>query len=358
MRDSALPDVPNLETVRRRLEATFPEGVENRGHLVRDMTARTIFAMLYVDAIEGHGWLRPNQITRMTDAEVQRRGEADRRTWTTESLRPSAGDIPGRWYADNTREPIRDETLRYGLQPVGALVSREGLGTTSSLPRWALAADFADLFLCAEEVFAERVEVWRRRHLTSAALTRLAAVQAGIAGGREGEVLVTLPNRRRRVLAPGESSVIARAVIEEFAPRFLARPGVVWLSESSRKDEAADIGLAKLVRLDLSESRILPDIILVDLADEGTRFVFVEVVATDGPVNEQRKVDLTALLERGGHAAGSAAFVTAFLDRDQAAFRRLSSKIAWDSFVWFAAEPDKLIHFRDMEHEAGRLFDL
>ena len=35
--------------------------------------------------------------------------------------------IPGRWYADNTREPIRDETIRFGLISVGAVLEQEGL---------------------------------------------------------------------------------------------------------------------------------------------------------------------------------------------------------------------------------------
>lgn len=357
MRDAELPEIPDLDTVKRRVESIFPAGIDNHGYVTREMASKTIFVMLYTDAIEGHGWLRPNQITRMTDVAADARGEDDRRNWTKASLL-ARGDIPGRWYADNTREPIRDETLRYGLLAFGAVVEREGLKTTASTPRWALAADFAELFLCSEEEFPARVTEWRANHLTPAALARLAAVQAGIAGGKEGEILVTLPNLRTRVLAPGESSIIAKAVVEEFAPRFLERPGVVWLSESSRKDEGADLRLAKLVKLDLSESRILPDVILVDLAEGRSQFVFVEVVSTDGPINEQRKTDLTKLLEQGGHSLADAAFVTAFLDRGQASFRRLSSHIAWDSYVWFAAEPEKMIHFRDLEHETRKLFHL
>ena len=41
---------------------------------------------------------------------------AERADWAEASLRPGAfADIAGRWYAPNTREPIRDETLRSGL---------------------------------------------------------------------------------------------------------------------------------------------------------------------------------------------------------------------------------------------------
>jgi hypothetical protein len=324
---------------------------------MREMAARTIFTMLYVDAIEGYGWLRPNQITRMTDEVASQRRSADRRAWKNESLQRH-GAIPGRWYADNTREPIRDETLRYGLLTVGAVIEREGVKTTASTPRWALAEDFANLFLCPAREFRTRARAWRDAHLTRGALARLAAVQAGLADGRTGEILVKLPNGRTRVLAPGESSVISKAVIEDFAPRYLERPALVWLSESSRKEEAADIDIARLVHLDLSESRILPDIILVDLAPPDPWFLFVEVVATDGPVNETRKRDLSALLRSGGHSLHNAAYLTAFLDRGEAAFRRLASQIAWESFVWFASEPDRIIQLRDLGGESALLYEL
>ena len=45
-------------------------------------------------------------------------------------------------------------------------------------------------------------------------------------------------------MAPGPSSVIAKAVIEEFARRFLVNAAVVWVSESGAKVVARDDELA------------------------------------------------------------------------------------------------------------------
>src|SRR5262249_26214132 len=42
--------------------------------------------------------------------------------------------------------PIRDETLREGLVAVGAGLRREDLPTTSASPRYALKAEFSELF--------------------------------------------------------------------------------------------------------------------------------------------------------------------------------------------------------------------
>jgi hypothetical protein len=93
--------------------------------------------MLYVGAIGDRAFLRPDQVTRMTDAQAKRTDDESRVAWAAASLR-KGGDIPGRWYAVNTREPIRDETLREGLVRIGAAIVRAGLATTSAAPRYAL----------------------------------------------------------------------------------------------------------------------------------------------------------------------------------------------------------------------------
>jgi len=86
--------------------------------------------------------------------------------------RAARRDIPGRWYAVNTRESIRDETLRAGLVRTGAAIERQGLATTSAKPRCALAADFAALFeeKIGQRELARRIEAWQQAHLSAAAL--------------------------------------------------------------------------------------------------------------------------------------------------------------------------------------------
>ncbi len=133
--------------------------------------------MLYAGAIEGaERWLRPDQVTRLTDAQAAKGDAAERESWSSQSMRPATGDIPGRWYATNTREPIRDETLRSGLVRMGAVREREGLPTTSPRPRYALASGFARLFdpeLEGEEL-ASAIHAWR--NLSKAVIEELPRV--------------------------------------------------------------------------------------------------------------------------------------------------------------------------------------
>ena len=357
----SLPPLLAVADIHVRLQTIFPEGTANRNYVTREIAAKTVFVMLYIGAVEGaECWLRPDQVTRMTDAQVALADDQAREAWLTESMRPAAGYIEGRWYAANTREPIRDETLREGLVRMGAVKERQGLPTTSPLPRYALAAEFARLFdsgLTGEALQAG-IEEWQATNLSRGALARVAIMRRG-AVAREGRVLVTFPSGETRDMEPGPSSVISRAVVEEFAPRFLEQPGVIWLSESRNQVVARDDRLAQDIGLTIQPDRNLPDLILVDLGPIEPLLVFIEVVATAGPVSEARQAALMTIATEAGFSEDQVAFLTAYADRDDAAFKASVSELAWRSFAWFMSEPGHIaVLHGGADAEQVRLSDL
>lgn len=343
----SLPPVLSWSEIHARLPVIFPEGSANREHSIWEIAAKTIFVMIYVGAVEGQDiWIRPDQVTRMTDDQAGQTDETARTSWAKESTKPSKADVPGRWYAVNTRESIRDDTIRYALIQNGAVVEKPGLATTSPAGRYALQAEFAGLLLPSldEATFSAKASAWREKHLNAGALARIAIVRKGAAGGGEYE-LVTFPNGETRRMTTGPSADISKAVIEVFAPKFLQKPGVISLSESGNKVVARDDDLAKAIGLTIPADKSLPDIVLVDLGPAHPLLVFVEVVHTDGPVNDARKSALLQIAERAGFPSQHVAFVTAFLDRASQTFRRTVSGLAWGSYAWFASEPDSLVVF-------------
>ena len=356
-----LPPMLPVPEIHRRLRSIFPEGTPNRNYVTREMAAKTIFVMLYVGAVESAGnWVRPDQVTRMTDAQAGLVNDAARELWREESTRSDTDMVARRWYAANTREPIRDETLREGLVRLGAVTEREGLPTTSPRPRYALSTEFAKLFdpVLAGDGLQAAIDEWRKAHLSSGALARVAIMRRG-AVAREGRVLVTFPNGETRHMEPGPSSVISKAVVEEFAGRFLEQPGVIWLSESRNQVVARDDLLAKEIGLTIQPDRNLPDLILVDLGPVEPLLVFVEVVATAGPVSEARQAALVTIAAEAGFTEDQVAFVTAYSDRDDAAFKGSVGELAWRSFVWFMSEPEHIVAFhRDASTGRMRLSDL
>ena len=141
---TSLPPVLPYKAIHKRLAAIFPAGSPNRPNCTWEIAAKTVFVMLYAGAVEGTGeWVRPDQVTRMTDAQARRKDPDARRKWMRVSLRSVKGPIRGRWYAVNTRESIRDDTIRAGFLANGVVVEREGIPTTSPLPRYALRTEFA-----------------------------------------------------------------------------------------------------------------------------------------------------------------------------------------------------------------------
>lgn len=344
------------EEVHARLQAIFPDGSPNRAYLTRMLAASTVFVALYVDAIEGSGThLGPKHVYRMTDEQAARVDDASRAAYSASVLRTGSHTEGRRWYQDNTREPIRDETLREGLVAIGAVIERTDLATTSSKPRYALKAGFAALFdpALAGEALQARITAWQAEALNKGALARLAIVRRG-AGVSTDQVLVTFPNGETRRMKPGPSSEITKAVVEVFAPAFLTDPAVVFLSESGNKVVARDDELARSIGLAIQADKNLPDTILVDLGPAHPLLVFVEVVATDGPISQRRKEALEVLVAEAGFPAEHVAFVTAYLDRSAGPFKKTVDSLAWGSYAWFAAEPERLVVFSGAGMKIGK----
>lgn len=310
--------------------------------------------MLYIGAIEGAAvWLAPKQVVRMTDAQASKADVVSRETYSTRSLKPGFRPAGRPWYSENSREQIRDETIRQGLIVNNAVAERPGLSTTSSKPRYALRAEFAGLFAPAldkrslETLAAE----WRSRNLSASALARTLLLRRG-AASTDARVLVTFPSRETRLMSPGPSSDLTKSVVEVFAARFMKTPAVLWISESKDKVVARDDQLATALGLQIAADRNLPDVILVDLGDhepDNVLIAFIEIVVTDGAMTAQRQAALLKLATDAGFPGQRVAFVTAYRDRSNSAFKKTISDVAWNSFAWFAAEPQHLL----VLHDAG-----
>ena len=344
-----LPPYASREMILDRLRLIFPDGIENRQYCTRLLAASTVFVALYIGAIEGADRdLGPVHVYRMTKEQAVQSSDTARNAYYA-TMRGRKKHVPGdRWYEDNTREPIRDETLRDGLVAVGAVVRRGHLATTSACPRYVLKAEFARLFdpgLTSANL-EKAVADFQAAHLSRTALARVSIMLAGAAASTT-DVPVIFPDGTTRNLAPGPSSIISKAVIEVFAKRFLEHPAVLWLSESGNKVVLQDDKLASDLGLRIEPDKNLPDLILADLGGRDAMLVFVEIVATDGAMHQRRKDAIMALTDAAGFPREHVAFVTAYSDRESAGFRKTVSQIAWGTFAWFASEPGQLIAFQD-----------
>ena len=344
--NAPLPSYASRQVIAQRLPLIFPVGTAHRNYCVRELAASTVFAALYIGAVEGSGrHFGPVHVYRMTAEQAANANADSREAYNTAVL--AKQQVTGtRWYADNTREPIRDETLRDGFVSIGAVLRREDLPTTSGAPKYALRSDFAALFDPAldGQKLEKAIAEFQAKHLSKSAQARIAIMWTGAAGSSE-TVLVRFPNGETRQLAPGPSSMISKAVIEVFAPHFLQEPAVLWLSESGNKVVIRDEKIASAIGLKIEADKNLPDLILADLGPTDPLIIFVEVVATDGAVTQRRKEAFDNLANEAGFNRKQVVAITAFEDRQSTGFKKTVTQLAWGSLAWFASEPEHLVTF-------------
>ena len=338
--------LPNIEEIHRRLEIIFPNGISDRQYLVRESTARTVFVMLYVDAVEGGSFcLAPQNVYRFTQEQSELQTEESRIDYRNNCQKKNYVAPGSRWYADNSREQIRDENLKDGLIAKGVVLVDSAVPTTSNKGRYFLRRHFAQLFTLSQNDFEVEVVCWQSRYLSTAELAKVRILRER--PDTKNAVTVSLPNGERRNLAPGVSSVIAKAVIEEFAPRFLSQPAVLWISESRKKVVLQDDNLMKSLGLPIDQKRLLPDMVLADLGREHTLLVFVELVYSDGPITEQRKQQIMKVASDAGYERHHVTFLSAFEERNAAPLKKRFSGIAVNSLIWCMAEPNLIIWLGD-----------
>lgn len=352
-------ELPSIEEINKRLKMIFPREVDVNGYISREMGAKTVFCMLYGYCVGENAWIRPASITCMTDEQAKKHRKVQREEWLQNIQSSNAPrDIPKRWYKPNTREPIRDETIREMVR-LNAVNERRGLPTTSPLPRYALNESFAQLFNpeLHDLDLKQAITAWQRQYLSKNALARIAIMTKTYNDSGAAGILIHLPNGETRRVANGPSNLLAKAVVEQFTQHFMNEPAVILISESAKKLLHCDEQLCQAIGFHIDVKTILPDLILADLGGNSTKLVFVECVASDGPINDRRKEELIYLAETAGFDKTSCVFLTVFRDRASGVSRKLLSSIAWGTFVWYESEPKNLIYLREAG-EQKNLMDL
>ena len=316
------------------------------------MAAKMVFVALYGGFIEGTTrYFRPSTIIRFSHEQAGLTDKDDRLEWI--SVCQTQGYEPhGKpWYADNSREPLRDDLIRNRAIPLGIVKKREGVPPTSPAPIYQLSETFAALFdpALADEELEEAVTTWQNKHLDPMTLKRMKLLASGVMA-KEGQVTVNLPTTGKTLrLAAGEASSITKDVCEVLAKKMCVGPVVVHVSLSDMKLFKELEGEAEAVGLKFNANAELPDVVFADIGHEdGMLVTFVEVVHSDGPISELRRKALLKIAKDAGIASKHVQLVTAFEDRNSPAFRKRFSELARGSSVWFRSEPDMLMELRPL----------
>lgn len=348
--------LPRIDRCAERLEHIFPRMAFD-SVLSSPGAGAAVAAMLYVDAVvPDHApapsdarWVRPTTCLWLSDVAYARTDAASRTAYYRAAIgaraKQKVAELHASWgqphvplYGDNTRETLRDETFP-GWLDNGAMRVRPGIKTTSPAPRWALCESFADLFdpSLQGDGLVTAVDAWREAHMTPGA--KLKALTAQQREQTQHAVRVTFPNGTVRALEPGEASVILKGVIEVWAPARLKDAVVLTVSEPGDKIYVADARVLGQLGLRIDQTTLLPDAVLVDIAQQPPVFWIVEAVATDGAVTEDRKHALIDWAQSQRIPQGECQFLSAFASRNSPAARRRLKDLAIGTYAWYADEP-------------------
>ena len=244
-----------------------------------------------------------------------------------------ARDRYGKQYAPNTRETFRRQTMHQLVAAGIALYNPDNPARPVNSPKAVYQIEPDTLKLL-------------RTFGTAAWIKNLAAYQknrktltARYARAREMRKLpVNLAAGETIRLSPGDHSKLIKAVIEEFAPRFVPGGVLIYAGDTGEKWGYFDKELLAKLGVEVDDHGKMPDVVLY--CPKRGWLLLVESVTSHGPVDGKRHDELAHLFE--GSTAGLV-YVTAFPSR--AIMTRYLGEIAWETEVWVADAPSHLIHF-------------
>jgi hypothetical protein len=140
-------------------------------------------------------------------------------------------------------------------------------------------------------------------------------------------------------LSPGDHSDLIRAVIEQFAQRFVPGGELIYVGDTGAKWGYFDEPLLNGLGVHPGLHGKIPDVVIYYRPKNW--LILIEAVASSGPVDSIRHEELAQLFRE---SSAGLVYVTAFPDRGEI-MRKYLSVVAWETEVWCASDPTHLIHF-------------
>jgi len=236
-------------------------------------------------------------------------------------------------YAPNTRETVRRQTMHQFVDAGIALYNPDKPDRAVNSP--AAVYQIAPAALALLRSFD--TPAWHDR--LTAYLAKQQTLAARYAHERKQNLIpVTIAPGREIKLSPGEHSELIRAIIEDFAARFVPGGVLIYAGDTGEKWGYFDAVLLAKLGVNVDSHGKMPDVVLY--YPERNWLLLVESVTSHGPVDGKRHAELARLFK--GSKAGLV-YVTAFPNR--AIMSRYLGEIAWETEVWVADAPSHLIHF-------------
>lgn len=242
-------------------------------------------------------------------------------------------DNYGKHYAPNTRETFRRQTMHQFVSAGIAHYNPDDPERPVNSPKAVYQLDSDVLSLIRSfgtRKWKANLESYQSAHTT---LSKRYAKEHN-----QKIIPVTIASGKKIHLTPGEHSKLVKAIIEEFAPRFVPGARLVYVGDTGEKWAYCDKDLLSDLTISLDTHGKMPDVLIH--YSEKNWLLLIESVTSHGPVDSKRHDELASLFTS---SKASLVYVTAFPNRSIMA--RYLSEISWETEVWCSDSPSHLIHF-------------
>lgn len=242
-------------------------------------------------------------------------------------------DVYGRQYAPNTRETFRRQTMHQFVQAGLVIENPDKPDRPINSPQWCYRVENKSL----ELIKKYKTTQWETS--LEAYLSGVTTLRRKYAKHREMLMIpVSVSGKQEIKLSPGKHNELTKAIIEDFAPRFVPGAKVVYVGDTAEKWGYFDAKILKEMGIEIDSHGKMPDVILYYPKQDW--LILVEAVTSHGPVDAKRREELYRLFSP---VKDKLVFVTAFPTRSE--MSSYLSVISWETEVWVADAPTHLIHF-------------
>ncbi|NJN83847.1 MAG: restriction endonuclease [Caldilineaceae bacterium] len=241
-------------------------------------------------------------------------------------------DHYGKTYAPNTRDTFRRYTMHQFIQAGIAVSNPDDPERPTNSPNWVYQVTPAVLDLVQQ--FGQ--SGWQDSLASYLEIHESLVDQ--YARDREMNLIPLVIRGVLTNLSPGAHSLLIKAIIEDFGPRFVPGAEVLYVGDTGSKMIHFDKESCEALNLGIDPHGKFPDVILY--YQEMNWLLLIEAVTSHGPVDGKRHAELETLF---ADSSAGLVYVTAFPDRQTMA--RYVSEISWETEVWIAEAPSHMVHF-------------
>ena len=145
-------------------------------------------------------------------------------------------------------------------------------------------------------------------------------------------------NSCRRPKLSSKHDKLEVAIAEEFSPRFAPDAKLIYIRDTKQKTLVLDKAAFTKLGILVSKHGEFPDMILYNSRKKW--LFFIEAVTTRDFISPKHQQELERLFKK---CKAGKIYVTAFLEF--ATYTKYADQIAWDTEVWIAEMPSRMIHY-------------